>query len=52
MTNGIYELTLRAPDGRERKVLAFLPTEETRKNFCEQCRKRGLEVTGTTDFAD
>lgn len=41
---GIYELTLRAPDGRECKVLAFLPTEDTRKNFCEQCRKRGLEV--------
>ena len=44
MANAIYGLTLRASDGRERKVLAFLPTEETRKNFYEQCRKRGLEV--------
>lgn len=41
---GIYELTLTAPDGSERKMLAFLPTEETRQNLCLQARKRGLEA--------
>ena len=42
--NGIYELTLRSPDGRERKTLAFLPTEETKRSLYEQARRRGLEV--------
>lgn len=42
--NGIYELTLRAPDGRERQTLAWFPTEEVRKDFYEKASKRGLEV--------
>ena len=42
--NGIYELTLRAPDGRERQVLAWFPTEEVRQDYYEKARKRGLEV--------
>ena len=41
---GIYELTLRAPDGRERQTLAWFPTEEVRKDFYEKARKRGLEI--------
>ena len=40
----IYELTLRSTDGRERKTLAFLPTEETKRSLYEQARRRGLEV--------
>ena len=43
MTN-VYELTLRAPDGRERRTLAWFPTEGVRQDFYEKARKRGLEV--------
>jgi hypothetical protein len=42
--NGIYELTLRDPDGRERRTLAWFPTEEVRQDFYEKARKRGLEI--------
>lgn len=41
---GIYELTLRAADGRERRVLAWLPTDACRQDFYAKARKRGLEV--------
>ena len=41
---GIYAITLTAPDGRERKTLAFLPTEETRRNFLAAAEKRGVKV--------
>jgi hypothetical protein len=41
---GIYEITLKAKDGMERKMIAFLPTEETKQNLCLQARKRGLEA--------
>lgn len=43
--NGIYELTLRAPDGRERRTLAWFPTDEVRQDYYEKARKRGLEIT-------
>ena len=42
--NGIYELTLRAPDGRERRMLAWFPSEEVRQDFHEKARKRKLEL--------
>lgn len=42
---GIYELTLRAPDGRERRMLAWFPTEECRRDFYEKAAKRGLTIT-------
>lgn len=41
---GIYELTLRAKDGRERQTLAWLPTEAVRQDYYEKARKRGLEI--------
>jgi hypothetical protein len=43
--DGIYELTLRAADGRERRMLAWLPTEACRQDFYDKARKRGLTVT-------
>ena len=43
--NGIYELTLRAADGRERRVLAWLPTDSVRQDFYDKARRRGLTVT-------
>lgn len=42
--NGIYELTLRARDGRERRTLAWFPTPQTRQDFYEKAAKRGLEI--------
>lgn len=41
---GIYELTLRAKDGRERRTLAWLPTEAVRQDFYKKAHKRGLKV--------
>ena len=40
----IKELILKAPDGREKQVLAFLPTEQTEKNFRKATERKGLEV--------
>jgi len=42
--DGIYELTLLAADGRERRVLAWLPTDACRKDFLDKARRRGLEI--------
>lgn len=47
---GIYELTLRAPDGRERRMLAWFPTEEVRQDYYEKARKRGLEIINDQEF--
>ena len=44
MTAGVYALTLRAPNGQERKTLAWLPNEQVRQDFYQKARKRGLEV--------
>ena len=46
----IYELTLRAPDGRERRMLAWFPTEEVRQDYYEKARKRGLEIINDQEF--
>lgn len=40
----VYPLILRAPDGRERRTLAWLPTEQVRQDFYEKARRNGLEV--------
>lgn len=45
---GIYELNLRASDGRERQVLAWFPTEASLQDFYEKARRRGLTVTDNT----
>ncbi len=44
MKNGVYELTLRAPDGRERKTLVWFPNEAVRQEYYQRAAKRGLEV--------
>ena len=46
---GIYELTLRAADGRERRIIAWLPTEACQQDFYDKARKRGLTVIETND---
>lgn len=41
---GVYDLILRASDGRERRTLAWLPTEAIRQDFYEKARRNGLEI--------
>ena len=44
MMNNVMGLTLRARDGREQRTLAWLPTEEIRREFYERARRNGLEI--------
>ena len=44
MVNGVYELTLRASDGRERRIIAWFPTEAVRQDFYEKARRNGIEI--------
>ena len=44
MVSGIYELTLRSSDGREKHILAWLPTEETRREFYAKAERNGIEI--------
>lgn len=44
MTSGIYELLLKAPDGRERRTLAWLPTAEIKQDYMNKAAKRGLTM--------
>lgn len=47
---GVYDLTLRASDGRERRMLAWLPTEAVRQDFYEKAHKNGLEIVINSQF--
>jgi hypothetical protein len=40
----VFGVTLRAGDGRERRELVWLPTEDVRREFYRRARKNGLEV--------
>lgn len=44
MKNGVYELTLRAPDGQVRKTLVWFPNEAVRQEYYQRAAQRGLEV--------
>lgn len=44
MSNNIYEMILRAPDGRERRQLALVPNEQVRQDYYTKARKNGLEI--------
>ena len=44
MINGIYELILRTPDGRERRQLALVPNAPVRQDYIDKARKNGLEI--------
>lgn len=48
--NGVYELTLRAGDGRERRILAWLPTDACNRDFYDKAAKRGIEVTNEKEI--
>lgn len=42
--NGIYELILRAPDGRERRMAAWITGERVRQDIIAAAHKKGLEI--------
>lgn len=42
---GIYSLALRAPDGRERRTLAWLPNEAVRQDFYTKAERNSVEIT-------
>jgi len=41
---GIYDITLRSPDGQEQRFAAWLPSEGVRQEFYREAHKRGLEI--------
>lgn len=41
---GIYELLLRAPDGRELSTLAWFPNDQCKDDYFDKARKRGLTI--------
>lgn len=47
---GVYDLTLRVPDGRERRMLAWLPTEAIRQDFYEKTRRNGIEIVKSEEL--
>ena len=42
--NGVFDITLTAPDGRERHPLVYLPTEAVRQQYYERAKRNGLTV--------
>lgn len=42
---GIYELTLRTPDGRERRELAYLPNEAVKQDLLARAKRNGLAAS-------
>ena len=40
----VYELTLRAPNGREQRMAAMVPDDTVRQNYIAKARKNGLEI--------
>ena len=48
--NQVYDITLRAKNGEERKRLQWFPTPATRTALYEQWRKRDIEVTSEKEI--
>ena len=44
LPNGIYEVLLRSPKGKEQRSLAFWPTEEVKQDFLRKAKAKGIEV--------
>ena len=42
--DGIYELVLRTPDGREQRQFALVPDDSVLQNYYDKARKNGLEI--------
>lgn len=43
--NEVFDITLRAQNGQERKLLQWFPTPATRQELFDRRRQRGIEVT-------
>ena len=43
--NEVFDITLQAKNGQERKLLQWFPTPAARSELYERWRKRGIEVT-------
>ena len=48
--NGVFDITLRAQNGQERKQLQWFPTPAARSELYERWRKRGIEVTNEKEI--
>jgi len=48
--NGVFDITLRAQNGEERKQLQWFPTPAVRQELYERWRKRGIEVTNEKEI--
>ena len=44
LPNGIYEVLLRSPKGKEQRTLVFWPTEEVKRDFLRKAKAKGIEV--------
>lgn len=42
--NQVYDITLRAKNGEERRQLQWFPTPAARQELYERWRKRGIEI--------
>lgn len=42
--NNVFEMILKAPDGRERRQLAYIPNEDVRQDYIAKAKKNGLEI--------
>ena len=41
---GVYELILRAPDGREQRMAAMVPDDTVLQDYYTKARRNGLEI--------
>jgi len=48
--NGVYELTLRAPGGKERRTLAWFPIPEARQDYHEKAARRGFTIANEKEI--
>ena len=48
--NQVFDITLRAQNGQERKQLQWFPTPATRSELYNRWRKRGIEVTNEKEI--
>ena len=48
--NRVFELTLRASNGQERKLLQWFPSRAACDGLYDRWRKRGIEVTNEKEI--
>lgn len=48
--NEVFDITLRAANGQERRQLQWFPTPTARQELYDRWRKRGIEVTNEKEI--